>query len=1038
MKETHDPTPGPLRRRADDAHNPGSFAETGGNGAPRRAGGVNGSASGPVVDPWSAIDLLLRRWHWPVLGALVFAGLFFVLGEYAIREKHTARAQLMRYEPPGDSDFFNSSRLTTETFSGLIKSPELMERVSSKMFDIGVPVLPPDRLVKAIKIEPEPDSDMITVLLAAPNAKHAVELLNLYVNEAVAYTRELQQAEAGRLAKVYLERQVSQMQKDIDVLEDKFRALPNGAQLTNALSSVDRNLSALGTNLAVTVRPNALVARQAERLQQAMLDLNDLLTRYTELHPAVKAKESEIRDLTNRIAQASSSGASVPLPLANALTPTGCDPNAFNPEIDIIRMRLLSLEEGRVGLMARQREAALYAENPPGIARVFAPATAKTTESNMRWLKVALVTLFGGGVGLLGSLMLAALVEFADNRLKTVDDVRRVTRLPVLASLGDLERMSPGERSQWAFRAWTMLQGRLSPSANHGLVCGVTSSSPGQGRSTWISLLAEAASMTGFRVLTIATRPSPSPTASTDAPREPEPNGTALEEIHMKHPNNGTHALTTSVLSAPMQVTEKLTGPNSQPMVHIPLPGWVWNLDRRKQWGEALAHWRQIENLVILVELPPASVPEAVLLGSNLPNLLWLTQSGNADAADTRAQLQTLRHARCNMVGAVLNREDGASLRKRFPRWLGCLAALACLSGLPAGAQFAEPPAAAASPAPVIAPATAVPAADSSLSGRDPQPTAYADDAFDSPPSRNAFFSVVQPSQRAEWQKRLTLGAGDIINIGLYGAPELTRTDVAIGPDGRVSFLEAQDVLAAGLTIDEFRARLDEALGKYRRAPRTIVVPVSFLSKKYYLLGKIMTKGAYTLDRPMTVLEAIARAKGMENGLVDRNIVDLADFQRALLVRDGKRIPLNFEKLFQQGDLSQNVPIEPGDYIYFPGKDAREVYVVGEVRLPGPVFYTDDLTIIGAIAARGGYTERAFKMRVVVVRGSINNPEKIVVDTHGILDGRKQDFRLQPRDIIYVNSRPFILVEEAADVAATAFIQSLITTWVGQDVVKPF
>jgi hypothetical protein len=60
-----------------------------------------------------------------------------------------------------------------------------------------------------------------------------------------------------------------------------------------------------------------------------------------------------------------------------------------------------------------------------------------------------------------------------------------------------------------------------------------------------------------------------------------------------------------------------------------------------------------------------------------------------------------------------------------------------------------------------------------------------------------------------------------------------------------------------------------------------------------------------------------------------------------------------------------------------------------------------------------------------------------VVDTHAILDAKQTNFKLKPRDIIYVNSRPFILVEEVLDMAATAFIQSLITEWVGVDVVKP-
>ena len=68
-------------------------------------------------------------------------------------------------------------------------------------------------------------------------------------------------------------------------------------------------------------------------------------------------------------------------------------------------------------------------------------------------------------------------------------------------------------------------------------------------------------------------------------------------------------------------MTERLEKPDAQPFVHIPLPGWVWDLKRRKQWQAALKHWSGIENIAIFVELPPASVPEAVLLAENLPNL---------------------------------------------------------------------------------------------------------------------------------------------------------------------------------------------------------------------------------------------------------------------------------------------------------------------------------------------------------------------------------------------------------------------------------
>jgi len=311
----------------------------------------------------------------------------------------------------------------------------------------------------------------------------------------------------------------------------------------------------------------------------------------------------------------------MPYPYAGTLNPRQGD--TFNPDLDIIRTKLHALEDAHIQMMNKQREAELFATNAPGMARISAPATLKSVQTNNHWLKIAVVTAFGGLMGVATSFLLVLLVELTDKRLKTADDVRRVTELPVLSSLGDLKRMSPEDRSQWAFRAWTMLQGRLSRSANHGLVCGITSCSQGEGRSTWINLLAEAASLTGFRVLTISTRPS-----NTSADFDEDDESAKLLEggipPETAHNHSNPNALTSNVLSSPAKVTEKLTGPNSQPVVHIPLPGWVWNLERRKQWREALMHWRTIENLVILVELPPAGVAEAVLLGSNLPNLIWL------------------------------------------------------------------------------------------------------------------------------------------------------------------------------------------------------------------------------------------------------------------------------------------------------------------------------------------------------------------------------------------------------------------------------
>src|SRR5439155_15754307 len=346
-------------------------------------------------------------------------------------------------------------------------------------------------------------------------------------------------------------------------------------------------------------------------------------------------------------------------------------------------------------------------------------------------------------------------------------------------------------------------------------------------------------------------------------------------------------SLAHNILSHPEQVAEQLISPDAPPVVHIPLPGWVWNYERRKEWHTALQHWYKIENVVILVELPPASVPEAVLLAEHVPQLVWLS-GGEADPAQTRKELETLRHARCNLVGAVLNRETVPVVRKNLLQWTVGVALLLAPGAF--GAQAAD----------AAAPDPAQPVVKSETKN----------------PETKQSFSVPTSRRRAPWQERLTLGPGDVLNFSLFGQKELTRYAIAIGPDGRVNYLQAQDILAAGLTVDELRARIDAALAAYYTAPRTIIAPVAYNSKKYFLLGGVVQKGVFSLDRPTTIIEAVARARGLETGLQERSLVEIADLQRTFLVRHGQRMSVDFEKLFLRGDLSQNVALEPEDYLY--------------------------------------------------------------------------------------------------------------------------
>jgi protein involved in polysaccharide export with SLBB domain len=269
----------------------------------------------------------------------------------------------------------------------------------------------------------------------------------------------------------------------------------------------------------------------------------------------------------------------------------------------------------------------------------------------------------------------------------------------------------------------------------------------------------------------------------------------------------------------------------------------------------------------------------------------------------------------------------------------------------------------------------------------------------------------------------LTLGPGDAVNISVPGRPEYARNQVAVGPDGCLTYLQAQNLRAAGLSIDQLRSKLMMELRRYHKNLIVVVTPMTFQSRKVYVLGKVVKTGAINLDRPMTVLETIAEAGGLETGLSQQNTVELADLGRSFLMRGKARVDVDMEALFYKGDMTQNVLVQPDDYLYFPSSSSNEIYVLGNVKRQGTQGLLANTSVHSSIAQAGGFTPRAYTQRVLVVRGSFDNPQTFTVDMAAMLEGREKGFRLEPKDIVFVADKPWARAEELLSFALNAFTQ---------------
>ena len=277
-----------------------------------------------------------------------------------------------------------------------------------------------------------------------------------------------------------------------------------------------------------------------------------------------------------------------------------------------------------------------------------------------------------------------------------------------------------------------------------------------------------------------------------------------------------------------------------------------------------------------------------------------------------------------------------------------------------------------------------------------------------------------------------TLGPGDKLEIELLDDTNSLATTV-VGPDGKIYFNLLPGIDVWGLTLGQTREAIQHDLTKYVRGqPQVNIMLRDVQSKHVWLLGRFQAPGIYNLAAPTTLLEAIAAAGGSQSFAGQRQISeggplgeDLADLEHSFIVRDNKMLPVNFERLLDKGDLTQNIYLEPDDFIYFAPSYAKEVYVLGAVVQPKPVQYVRGMSLMQAIAGACGTVRDAWLGHVTIVRGSLANPQVAFVNYYDIVKGTTPDVMLAPGDIVYVPLTRYRYLRKYLDVALNTFVSTI-------------
>lgn len=303
------------------------------------------------------------------------------------------------------------------------------------------------------------------------------------------------------------------------------------------------------------------------------------------------------------------------------------------------------------------------------------------------------------------------------------------------------------------------------------------------------------------------------------------------------------------------------------------------------------------------------------------------------------------------------------------------------------------------------------------------------------------FTTAVTNRLKPEWLKPsaepFRLGPGDKLQLEMLGRSG-TRATTFVCPDGKIYYDLLPGLDVWGSTLEETTRTVERELGKYYAHPQVSVTLTSVESKRVWVMGRLNRSGVYPLHGPMTLVEAIARAGGLFTSRFGGTTDELADLNHSFIVRGGEMLPVDFQRLLRKGDTSQNLYLEPDDFIYLPSSLSSEVYVLGAVNAPRPVGYVDDMTLTTAIAKALGTSPQAHLSQVAIVRGSLSDPKIAVVDFKAIVTGHAPDIRLEARDVVYVPLSPYRTLERYAKLITDTFVRTVAANEGGRVVDRKF
>jgi len=238
---------------------------------------------------------------------------------------------------------------------------------------------------------------------------------------------------------------------------------------------------------------------------------------------------------------------------------------------------------------------------------------------------------------------------------------------------------------------------------------------------------------------------------------------------------------------------------------------------------------------------------------------------------------------------------------------------------------------------------------------------------------------------------------GTVLKITVYEHDDLTSL-VQVTEDGTVVLPLIGKVQVNGMTIPQVTAKITAELADgYINRPQVNVFVQNFRNRKVTILGEVNRPGLQEFSGQATLLEMISAAGGLA--------ADAGDTVSIKRMEGGKEkvIEIDLKSLVTGGDLSRNIPVQENDSIYV--SKSGMCFITGEVVKPGTYPCSSETTVLKLVALASGFTGKANKSGVTIVRIVENQETK--TKAKQTFKGVDLDAKLIADDVVIVRESFF-------------------------------